>query len=199
MLILKFTLSLNSPLKANWFSGFPSGTLYRLNQSTVASRYPGLFRRTSSISASHQQEERVPKVPPACVSADVSLSYRYSWQHLGHRYWSQWPSSPFLPHQSEPAFPAPSLWWLPPESTPENWRCCVKSCRELSALPTTTTSGVPPYFLCHICQLDRCHRSIQCRRPGGWGLPTSVRGGGKTFKKWRSNCQILWEQNLPEE
>lgn len=45
------TLSLNSPLKANWFSGFPSGTLYLLNQSTVASRYPGFSRLTSSISA----------------------------------------------------------------------------------------------------------------------------------------------------
>lgn len=45
------TLSLNSPLKANWFSGFPSGTLYLLNQSSVASRYPGLSRLTSSISA----------------------------------------------------------------------------------------------------------------------------------------------------
>lgn len=32
------TLSLNSSLKANLFFGFPSGTLYHLNQSTVASR-----------------------------------------------------------------------------------------------------------------------------------------------------------------
>lgn len=55
------TLSLNSPLKANWFSGFPSGTLYLLNQSTVASRYPGLSRLTSSISATHQQQKRTLK------------------------------------------------------------------------------------------------------------------------------------------
>lgn len=32
------TLSLNSSLNPNWFSGFPSGTLYFLNHSTVASR-----------------------------------------------------------------------------------------------------------------------------------------------------------------
>lgn len=51
------TLSLNSPLKANWFSGFPSGTLYLLNQSTVASRYPGFSRLTSSISATHRHPE----------------------------------------------------------------------------------------------------------------------------------------------
>lgn len=44
------TLSLNSPLKANWFSGFPSGTLYLLNQSTVASKYPGFSLLTSLIS-----------------------------------------------------------------------------------------------------------------------------------------------------
>lgn len=59
---LKFTLSLKTPLKANWFSGLPSGTLYRLNQSTVASRYPGLFCRTSSMPASHQREENTLKV-----------------------------------------------------------------------------------------------------------------------------------------
>ncbi len=52
------TLSLNSPSKANWFSGFPSGTLYLLNQSKVASRYPGLSRLTSSISATNQQQRR---------------------------------------------------------------------------------------------------------------------------------------------
>lgn len=44
------TLFLNSPLKANWFSGFPSGTLYILNQSSVACRNPGLSLRTSSMS-----------------------------------------------------------------------------------------------------------------------------------------------------
>lgn len=44
------TLPLNSPLKANWFSGFPSGTLYLLNQSTVASKYPGFILLTSSMS-----------------------------------------------------------------------------------------------------------------------------------------------------
>lgn len=32
------TLSLNSSLNPNWFSGFPSGTLYFLNHSTVASK-----------------------------------------------------------------------------------------------------------------------------------------------------------------
>lgn len=47
---IHFTLFLNSPLNANWFSGFPSGILYILNQSTVASRYPGLSLLTSSIS-----------------------------------------------------------------------------------------------------------------------------------------------------
>lgn len=55
--IWRRTLSLNSPLKANWFSGFPSGTLYRLNQSTVASRYPGFSRLTSSIPATHRHPD----------------------------------------------------------------------------------------------------------------------------------------------
>lgn len=73
-------------------------------------------------------------MPLACAPADlavVSLPYRYSRQNLGRPYWSRWPSSPFLPHQSEPVFPAPSLWLPPLESTPKNWRYCVKSCREM--------------------------------------------------------------------
>lgn len=48
-LFSNLTLSLNSPLNPNWFSGFPSGTLYFLNHSTVASKWPGRLFRTSSI------------------------------------------------------------------------------------------------------------------------------------------------------
>lgn len=133
---LKFTLSLKTPLKANWFSGLPSGTLYRLNQSTVASRYPGLFCRTSSMPASHQREQNTLKVGNGlCICWSFlqllggSFSYCYSCRHRGRQYWSQWPSSQFLPHQSKPVFPAPSLWLLPHESTPANLRYCVKSCK----------------------------------------------------------------------
>lgn len=78
----KFTLSLKAPLKANWFSGLPSGTLYRLNQSTVASRYPGLFRLTSSMSASHQREEKTLK---------MGKSLRIRWSFLQLR-WGLFPT-----------------------------------------------------------------------------------------------------------
>lgn len=74
----RFTLSLNSPLKANWFSGFPSGTLYLLNQSTVASRYPGFSRLTSSISATNKQERTShAKFSIACVICGVFASKVY--------------------------------------------------------------------------------------------------------------------------
>lgn len=62
---------MNSPSNANWFSGLPSGTLYRLNQSTVASRYPGFSRLTSSISTT---ANRKPTLWVA-YSPTVPLSY----------------------------------------------------------------------------------------------------------------------------
>lgn len=180
----KFTLSLKSPLKANWFSGLPSGTLYRLNQSTVASRYPGLFCLTSSMSTSHQWEEKTLKIGRSWRVCWSSLqlrwglfSYCYRCRHRGRPYWSRWPSSQFLPHRSKPVFPAPSLWLLPPESTPGKLSYCVKSCKKLiwNVFCVCVCLLILPYFLCRICQWDHCLRSIPCRRPGGWGLPTSGR------------------------
>lgn len=188
---LNVTLSLKSPLKANWFSGFPSGTLYRLNQSTVASRYPGLFRRTSSISASHQQKkERTLKVPLACASADlavVSLPYCYSRQHLGRLYWSQWPSSLFLLHQSAPVFQAPSLWLPPLESTPKNGRYCVKSCREMGlyvfSSPRQWLSTLFPMSHMSIGSLSPQHPvslSLWLGSSHVWGGEAPLKDGGET-------------------
>lgn len=119
-MVALFTLFLNSPSKANWFSGLPSGTLYIRNQSSVACRYPGFSLRTSSISAS----DRRCWDWSSCSSQthQLKLSDRWSLQPRGPP--RLWPSlsSRFLPRRWEPESPTAWHGWLLLESRPEAHR-----------------------------------------------------------------------------
>lgn len=159
--VKRFTLSLNSPLNANWFWGFPSGTLYLLNQSTVASRYPGLSRLISLISATNQKTKANSRIQNtlcnwwqvfffACCRLFIPLKSAASGSSVLITMTFQSVSPSSIKARVPNTF---TLIISPREHTWESKAYLKKlQTAELKSVSSKPPVRVVPYFLCHICQ-----------------------------------------------